>query len=111
LAALAAIAGLLLIRSRRRRNGGSSSLNAPLMKPPPPLPRNPMRNGGASASAPPHKHMRGGGVGECSVCLDGERNTMFQPCGHLSTCGTCAARLDRCPVCRAKITAKLRVYT
>jgi hypothetical protein len=35
----------------------------------------------------------------CVVCID-EPRTPRLPCGHKTMCGTCAASVDRCPLCR-----------
>ena len=45
----------------------------------------------------------------CCICLTNQRNTVFQPCGHLCCCDECG-NLDQCPVCREAITNKLKVY-
>lgn len=44
----------------------------------------------------------------CAVCLDREKNTVFG-CGHLA-CESCAASLTICHMCRAVVTARIRVY-
>lgn len=36
----------------------------------------------------------------CVVCHKNSRDTMFVPCGHLSTCSSCCKGLSECPVCR-----------
>lgn len=45
----------------------------------------------------------------CSVCLEKPKNTAFQ-CGH-QTCETCAPVLRKCPICRADITSRIRLYS
>ena len=44
----------------------------------------------------------------CPICLDRPKDTAFA-CGH-QTCGGCAAALRACPVCRAPITTRIRLY-
>lgn len=44
----------------------------------------------------------------CPVCLDAPKDTAFG-CGH-QACGGCAALLRACPVCRAPVTARIRLY-
>lgn len=51
-------------------------------------------------------------LSECTVCLDGNKDTAFQ-CGH-TACGTCArdllSRKADCHICRAKITRLLALF-
>jgi hypothetical protein len=49
--------------------------------------------------------------GECDICMDGKKDTVFVKCGH-SACGKCAALLLKgdqrlCHVCRAPIESTL----
>ena len=46
----------------------------------------------------------------CKVCLDGESNTVFLPCGHLSCCDVCSPALKNCPICRAYIRGTVRIF-
>ena len=46
----------------------------------------------------------------CVVCLDKKINTTFIPCGHRKVCMTCAEKLDNCPICREKITQKIKTF-
>lgn len=46
----------------------------------------------------------------CAVCLVKEKEFVFIPCGHLVACGTCSAVLYNCPICRARIERKQKVY-
>ena len=46
----------------------------------------------------------------CKICLDHEACVVFLPCGHLSSCTSCAPALTSCPVCRAKLQGLVRVY-
>ena len=47
---------------------------------------------------------------ECVVCLDGRRECVFVPCGHVATCEQCSGTLVNCPICRASIERVVRVY-
>lgn len=49
-------------------------------------------------------------VRECVVCLQPKLEIVFLPCGHMCTCATCAPRVEDCPMCRAAITEKKRVF-
>jgi hypothetical protein len=46
----------------------------------------------------------------CKVCLDHEVSLVFVPCGHLVSCSSCADQLNDCPVCRKRITSKIRTF-
>ncbi|XP_059661913.1 E3 ubiquitin-protein ligase RGLG4 [Cornus florida] len=45
----------------------------------------------------------------CPICLTNSKDLAFQ-CGHL-TCRDCGSRLSNCPICRQRISNRLRVYT
>ncbi|KAF3615166.1 E3 ubiquitin-protein ligase RGLG2 [Capsicum annuum] len=45
----------------------------------------------------------------CPVCLTGTKDMAFG-CGHM-TCRECAPRLSDCPICRRRITSRIRLYT
>lgn len=46
----------------------------------------------------------------CKICMNKERNAVFQPCGHLVCCLTCAGLISDCPLCRTFITSKIKIY-
>lgn len=46
----------------------------------------------------------------CRVCMDRGIDTAFFPCGHVMTCSLCAARCERCPLCRGPISQAERIY-
>lgn len=46
----------------------------------------------------------------CCVCYARARDHVFQPCFHMCVCGTCAARLSTCPMCRSEVCSVHRVY-
>lgn len=52
---------------------------------------------------------------KCAICLDGPKNGLFFPCGHLCACMPCSEALQataphKCPICRAQITKVVRVF-
>jgi hypothetical protein len=49
---------------------------------------------------------------ECVICLDAPRDTVLLECGHVATCGRCAAVLvgNACPICRASVRAISRIF-
>lgn len=46
----------------------------------------------------------------CVVCVEDPKCIVFIPCGHMCSCANCAPSLAICPMCRADITIKQRVY-
>lgn len=44
----------------------------------------------------------------CPVCIEHRKDTVFQ-CGH-QACNTCAGLLTECPMCRAPIELRIKVY-
>jgi hypothetical protein len=42
--------------------------------------------------------------------MDTARTHMFVPCGHLCVCAHCAAAVAKCPLCRAHVAMRVRVY-
>nr|CAD7397845.1 unnamed protein product [Timema cristinae] len=46
----------------------------------------------------------------CRICMDRAIDTALFPCAHIITCGECAARCERCPLCRAQIEQSSRIY-
>ncbi|XP_046916522.2 uncharacterized protein LOC124496983 [Dermatophagoides farinae] len=46
----------------------------------------------------------------CSICLDRERQIVFFPCCHLTSCEQCSIQMKNCPICRIDINTSLRVY-
>lgn len=46
----------------------------------------------------------------CVVCRRFNKNTVFQPCGHFSSCDECAEHLEKCPICMQSIGQKFKVY-
>lgn len=53
--------------------------------------------------------------GECTVCFDGEVDTVIYTCGHMCLCHSCGLRLKRqaracCPICRRPIKDVIKIY-
>ncbi|XP_064607663.1 baculoviral IAP repeat-containing protein 7-B-like [Liolophura sinensis] len=46
----------------------------------------------------------------CKICLTEKCQLTFLPCGHLVTCLTCGPKLRKCPICRATIKGRVRIY-
>ncbi|GKV37861.1 hypothetical protein SLEP1_g45833 [Rubroshorea leprosula] len=44
----------------------------------------------------------------CPICLTRARNVAFG-CGHM-TCGECGSKVSDCPICRQRITSRLRLF-
>jgi hypothetical protein len=49
-------------------------------------------------------------IADCSVCLDRPVGIRLDPCGHLCACKGCSDTLEKCPICRADVTAKQAVF-
>ena len=48
----------------------------------------------------------------CRVCMEAEICFVFIPCGHICSCENCALNgdLKNCPICRAKITKRMKTF-
>ena len=46
---------------------------------------------------------------KCGICIENDVNCAFAPCGH-TTCAGCAVNINRCHVCRAHISSKIKIY-
>jgi Inhibitor of Apoptosis domain/Zinc finger, C3HC4 type (RING finger) len=46
----------------------------------------------------------------CKICLNSQRNTLFQPCGHFYSCAQCAKKLRNCSICRSPIRTSIRAF-
>ena len=40
---------------------------------------------------------------EWLVCMDNDKDSVFNSCGHYVCCKTCASKISKCPVCRTNI--------
>lgn len=47
----------------------------------------------------------------CKVCMDSDISIVFIPCGHLVTCKRCSDSVEKCPICCADITQKIKTYS
>jgi len=49
---------------------------------------------------------------KCVICLDKEKNSMLQPCGHVCVCSLCGdtSVLQTCPICRVTVSSVTRAY-
>ena len=46
----------------------------------------------------------------CTVCLEEPKSVLFEPCGHICLCKTCAQKVDLCPFCRQKPTRRISAF-
>lgn len=47
---------------------------------------------------------------DCTVCFENAKNIALVPCGHVCICEVCSKHISDCPLCRAKITYKCKIY-
>ncbi|KAF6027626.1 MIB1 [Bugula neritina] len=45
-------------------------------------------------------------LNECIVCSDAKRDTLFSPCGHVTTCSQCAPRVKKCFICKQSVQSR-----
>lgn len=50
------------------------------------------------------------GSSECVVCMEFGSQVIFLPCGHVCCCQQCSEALQTCPLCRATIDQRVRIY-
>ncbi|XP_076298617.1 E3 ubiquitin-protein ligase mind bomb 1 isoform X1 [Lasioglossum baleicum] len=48
-------------------------------------------------------------IDECLVCSDGKREMLFNPCGHVACCNTCAPRVKKCLICRENVLTRMKM--
>eukprot|EP00457_Paulinella_chromatophora_P002176 gb/GEZN01002180.1/.p1 GENE.gb/GEZN01002180.1/~~gb/GEZN01002180.1/.p1 ORF type:complete len:825 (+),score=123.18 gb/GEZN01002180.1/:53-2527(+) len=46
----------------------------------------------------------------CVLCEEQYKNICFVPCGHICACASCAAGLQRCPMCQHTILQSVKVF-
>ena len=46
----------------------------------------------------------------CVVCLTEKRSHVFLPCAHLASCLECSLQLNKCPICRTDVKAKVKIF-
>uniref|UniRef100_A0A8C6WMG9 Leucine rich repeat and sterile alpha motif containing 1 n=1 Tax=Neogobius melanostomus TaxID=47308 RepID=A0A8C6WMG9_9GOBI len=77
---------------------------SPIHHPSPPLtPGTPVT---PSAPSP----VDGPGSSECVVCMETGSQVIFLPCGHVCCCQMCSDALQNCPLCRANISQRIRLF-
>ncbi|KAK7895814.1 hypothetical protein WMY93_021139 [Mugilogobius chulae] len=82
----------------------SLSNRSPIHYPSPPLtPGTPVT---PSAPSP----VDGPGTSECVVCMETGSQVIFLPCGHVCCCQVCSDALQNCPMCRATISQRIRLF-
>ena len=47
---------------------------------------------------------------ECVICMDGKKEYLCIPCGHLCLCGTCKDGIKQCPMCRADNVTVIKLF-
>lgn len=60
-------------------------------------------------AAPPSPPVPDVAVLECPICMTNRKDMAFN-CGH-QTCRSCADSLTHCPICRAAIATRIRLYS
>ena len=48
--------------------------------------------------------------GECGVCMAVAADTVLMPCRHSGVCYACAAKMQRCGVCRQKVEQRIQFF-
>ncbi|XP_006884488.1 PREDICTED: E3 ubiquitin-protein ligase NEURL1B [Elephantulus edwardii] len=76
-------------------------------------PSSPLSPPVSPAFSPPE--LAGSKNGECTVCFDGDVDTVIYTCGHMCLCHSCGLRLKRqaracCPICRRPIKDVIKIY-
>ena len=46
----------------------------------------------------------------CIVCSRFQRDIVFRPCSHISTCAECSKQLQKCPLCQSVVEDKFKVF-
>ena len=47
---------------------------------------------------------------KCKVCWEKQVQTVLVPCGHSCACWECGLKLQTCPLCRAAVNSRMRVF-
>eukprot|EP00191_Tetraselmis_sp_GSL018_P002516 CAMPEP_0177607666 /NCGR_PEP_ID=MMETSP0419_2-20121207/18043_1 /TAXON_ID=582737 /ORGANISM="Tetraselmis sp., Strain GSL018" /LENGTH=621 /DNA_ID=CAMNT_0019102271 /DNA_START=825 /DNA_END=2690 /DNA_ORIENTATION=+ len=63
---------------------------------------------GAKISEDVHQGVQPGS--DCVICFDARACMVLVPCGHQCSCQKCVQILHKCPICRAAVSERLRVY-
>jgi len=115
-----ALAALMEIPTQYKATQGlrPSEKHAQMANPPRilPPPNKVLERDNAAAAHAPTTTSRSTDVGKsasdeqvCPICLTNPKDMAFQ-CGHL-TCKECGPTLSTCPLCRAPITVRVRLYS
>lgn len=48
-------------------------------------------------------------LSECVICTDNKRDVLFGPCGHVSTCSSCAPRVAKCLICKEIVQTRTKI--
>ncbi|GFR78664.1 leucine-rich repeat and sterile alpha motif-containing 1 [Elysia marginata] len=87
-----------------------SELRVPVHEVAPSAPAPENDSSGASAQLNTQVSVTARGLNsECAICVDRESTIIFLPCGHVCCCAECARPLSECPLCRASISAKVKL--
>lgn len=46
----------------------------------------------------------------CLICEERKLAVLFRPCNHICVCEICAREVETCPICRAKIVGREKVF-
>jgi hypothetical protein len=46
----------------------------------------------------------------CNNCSINKKCTVYKPCGHLSSCWSCAVEMKNCPHCHKEISDLLKIF-
>uniref|UniRef100_A0AAX7TUC4 RING-type domain-containing protein n=1 Tax=Astatotilapia calliptera TaxID=8154 RepID=A0AAX7TUC4_ASTCA len=95
------------VRLQRKFLSGLLDFTSNIQMPSPPLtPGTPGTPVTPSAPSP----VEGPGSSDCVVCMETGSQVIFLPCGHVCCCQVCSDALQNCPLCRANISQRIRLY-
>ncbi|AAD30238.1 Similar to gi/3844599 F31D5.2 gene product from Caenorhabditis elegans cosmid gb/U28941 and contains PF/00097 Zinc (Ring) finger C3HC4 domain. ESTs gb/F19963 and gb/T42582 come from this gene [Arabidopsis thaliana] len=86
--------------------GKQTGLAKTIVPRPPPIPYTPPTNAELPSTASPASPEQ---TQSCPICLTNRKDVAFS-CGHM-TCGDCGSKISNCPICRVRITNRLKLYT
>lgn len=66
--------------------------------------------GGFFSSDPAEENRQLKHIIKCMVCCENDSNILFLPCTHHRMCDVCAKNINVCPVCKKKISEKIRTF-
>jgi len=47
---------------------------------------------------------------KCIICMDQPKSVDLIPCGHACLCVSCAANIEKCPICRSQISYRHKIF-